>query len=80
MAQILVRDLDAKVVKRLKARAQLHGRSLQGEVKEILEREAKMLLPNERQKTIEKWREHFAGRTFSDSTDLIREDREDPER
>ena len=41
MAQILVRNLDAKVVTALKARARRAGRSLQSEVKEILDREAK---------------------------------------
>lgn len=76
MAQILVRDLDTKVVKRLKARAASHGRSLQGEVKAILEREATTPTVDERRKLIEKWQQHFAGRTFSDSTEIIREGRE----
>lgn len=37
MAQILVRDLDEAVVEELKARAAANNRSLQGEVKAILE-------------------------------------------
>lgn len=37
MPQLLIRDLDAGTVERLKLRAQRHGRSLQGEVKAILE-------------------------------------------
>ena len=37
MAQVLVRQLDNKVVVRLKKRAKEHGRSLQSEVKTILE-------------------------------------------
>jgi plasmid stability protein len=37
MAQVLVRDLKADVVARLKARAKRHGRSLQTELKEISE-------------------------------------------
>jgi plasmid stability protein len=37
MAQVLVRQLDEKVVDRLKRRAKEHGRSLQSEVKTILE-------------------------------------------
>ena len=36
MAQILVRDLDKKVVESLKSRARERGRSLQSEVKTIL--------------------------------------------
>jgi len=37
MAQILVRGLDEKIVERLKKRAKRGGRSLQSEVKMILE-------------------------------------------
>ncbi len=37
MAQVLVRQLDDKIVDRLKKRAKEHGRSLQSEVKTILE-------------------------------------------
>ncbi len=37
MPQLLVRDLDTGTVERLKQRAQRHGRSLQGEVKAILQ-------------------------------------------
>jgi len=40
MASILVRNLDDATVARLKSRALRHNRSLQGEVKNILETEA----------------------------------------
>lgn len=40
MGQFLVRDLDIVLVDRLKARAARHGRSLQSEVKRILEQAA----------------------------------------
>jgi len=76
MAQVLVRQLNDKVVERLKKRAKEHGRSLQSEVKTILEeavpdydgawkRIAKF------QKTLKQ-----SGRKFSDSATLIREDRD----
>ncbi|MGQ0665313.1 MAG: FitA-like ribbon-helix-helix domain-containing protein [Pseudomonadota bacterium] len=76
MAQILVRDLDERVVARLKSRAKSRGRSLQGKAKAILEDAAKVPTAAERRRIIGKWREIFAGRTVSDSTELIREDRE----
>jgi plasmid stability protein len=41
MASLLIRNLDDAVVVRLKARARRHNRSLQGEVKSILESEAR---------------------------------------
>ena len=40
MAEILVRNLDKKTVDRLKKRASKKGRSLQSEVKQILEQAA----------------------------------------
>jgi plasmid stability protein len=36
MAQLVVRDLEESVKRRLKQRAAKHGRSLEGEVREIL--------------------------------------------
>ena len=41
MASLLIRNLDDAAVTRLKARARRHNRSLQGEVKSILESEAR---------------------------------------
>ena len=41
MASLLIRNLDDAAVARLKARARRHNRSLQGEVKSILESEAR---------------------------------------
>lgn len=76
MAQILVRQLSEQVVARLKKRAREHGRSLQSEVKTILEE----AVPDydKAWKRIEGLRKRLekSGRTFSDSADLIREDRD----
>jgi plasmid stability protein len=75
MAQILVRDLDDGVVKRLKNRARREGRSLQCEVKMILERAAKVDMESAL-KLVDDFRRRFKGRKFSDSAELIREDRD----
>ena len=76
MAQVLVRQLDKKVVIRLKKRAKEHGRSLQSEVKTILEE----AVPDYEAawKRIERFRTRLSKsvRTFADSADLIREDRD----
>ncbi len=76
MAQVLVRQLDGKVVERLKKRAKEHGRSLQSEVKTILEE----AVPDYEGawKRIERFKKRLkqSGRTFSDSADLLREDRD----
>ncbi len=76
MPEILVRDLGQKTVKRLKERARLSGRSLQQEVKSILERAATTLTMNEARRLSETWHRRLAGRSFSDSAELIRQDRD----
>ena len=76
MAQMLVRDLDPEVVERLKARARVHGRSLQKEVKAILEEAAATLSLSEAEEVAELWQKRLAGREYSDSAELVREDRE----
>lgn len=74
MPDILVRGLDTETVKRLKARASQHGRSLQSEVKMLVERAAGT--GGEQVVAIlNRWKKQFAGRRFSSSARLIREDR-----
>ena len=75
MPDILVRDLDSHTIARLKLSAKQHGRSLQREVKAILEEIVPMTM-GEARAVSEKWQKHLRGRTFSDSAKLIREDRE----
>jgi plasmid stability protein len=75
MSQLLVRDLPPETVARLKARAYLHGRSLQGEVKRILE-EAIQYSLTEARGTAAEWRQRLAGQVSSDSAELLREDRD----
>jgi antitoxin FitA len=76
---VLIRDLSEKTVKELKKRAADKKRSLQAELKAILNETA------DRDRHLRKWRKdtdrifnHLkkSGRTFSDSTQLIREDRD----
>jgi plasmid stability protein len=76
MASVLVRDLDPAVIERLKARAEEHGRSLQKELKAVLEQAAAQGTWSEARSSIERVRKRFAGREFSDSTELIREERD----
>lgn len=77
MAQVLVRNLQDKVVARLKKRAKTRGRSLQAEVKTILEEAAKEEFADF-WKEAERIRERLkrSGKKFSDSAELIREDRD----
>jgi len=75
MAQILVRDLDKDVVERLKKRAKKEGRSLQSEVKSILEQAAALDMQAAR-KLVDAIRKKISKRKMKDSTVLVREDRD----
>jgi antitoxin FitA len=75
MAQIIVRNLPKEVVDRLKERARSEGRSLEAEVRNILQKETGSDMTKFAREII-KFRERWKGRKFSDSAALIREDRE----
>ncbi len=83
MAEILVRDVDDALVERLRARAEKVGLSLEAEVRRIIE-ESACREPAEPPKVdkatalrlLDEFRARFKGRKFSDSVELIREDRD----
>lgn len=79
MAQVLVRDLDPQVIETLKKRAERNRRSLQGELRVILEDAARTAFPmsvEEFLARVKVIRERTAGRIQTDSAELVREDRE----
>ncbi len=76
MPSLLIRDLDKKVLARLKARAESHGRSLQAEIHEILEQAGERSLAETRTLS-EQWLARLAGwRQLTDGGELVREDRD----
>lgn len=75
MPQVLVRGLDESTLDRLKTRAQRRGRSLEGELRIIIQAAAEETEVDARA-AAERVQALFAGRRFSDSAELIREDRE----
>ncbi len=74
MGDILIRNLDEQTLKRLKAQAKEHGRSLQSEVRLLVKRAAGADV-DQIAAMFDGWRKRFRGRRFSDSVRLIREDR-----
>jgi len=76
MGSILAWGLNQKTIERLKEHARLNGRSLQQEVKEILERATETLTMSEARRLSEKWSRRLGGRSFSDSVRLIGGDRD----
>ena len=79
MAAITVRQLDDSVVRRLKARAEINGRSLEGEVRQILNAAADNDMEVKRRAFValsERLRKEIPNRSGTPSADLIREDRD----
>ena len=78
MSQILVRNIRPEVVKRLKELARGGGRSLQGQVRTILEQAAAhpKLDGASALALVDRFRARFKARKFRDSAELIRRDRD----
>jgi antitoxin FitA len=74
MARVLIRDLDERTIARLKARAARNNRSLQAELRRIVERAAAMDV-GEAAAVAAAIRRKLSGRRHSDSAALIAEDR-----
>lgn len=74
MAQVLVRDVAPEAVARLKQRAKSHGRSLQTELKSLLEQAASSD-PVEARELAARIRRRLAGRRHTDSARLQAEGR-----
>ena len=76
MAQVLVRNLDERVVAALKRKAELHGRSLEQELREALTRAAR--LSGEERVALARGVRGMTptGVAQTDSAALIREDRD----
>ena len=77
MKNVLIRDIPEDVLKELKQRAKFHNRPLQRELLVILEETARQPCQNMAQRATE-IRMALAGkcRTFTDSAELQREDRD----
>ena len=76
MPQLLVRDIPEETVAALKKRAKEHGRSAEAEHRAILQDALKPKVDH--WKEIDRLRHELAesGRTFADSTESIRRDRD----
>ena len=77
MPDVLIRDLDAAVLRQLKAAAAAHGRSLQAEIHDVLHNATARRLA-ETQRLSAAWlrRLHRSPARRSDSAALIRDDRD----
>ncbi len=73
--QVLIRDVEPVVIQRLKERAKRNGNSMESELRGIL-RQASGVDMEMALLELRHIQEAFAGRTFTDSVELLREDRE----
>jgi antitoxin FitA len=71
MANLLIRDLDKRVLSRLKRAARAHGRSLQGEIHDALDRASSHSMAQTRRLS-QQWLKRLTASSQSDSTKLIR--------
>jgi len=76
MGQVLVRGLDDTAIERLKQRAERHHRSLEAELREILEQVSLQVDVATARDLADRIRRRLEGRPHSDSAELIREDRD----
>jgi plasmid stability protein len=76
MGQVLVRGLDDSVIERLRQHAESHHRSLEAELREILEHVLRQVDAATARDLADRIRGKLEGRPHSDSADLIREDRD----
>lgn len=74
MPNVLVRDIDAGILQKLKELAAANGRSLQNELQLILRSLAESDFLSDEETAI-KIKDSLRGRVFSDSVDSLREDR-----
>jgi antitoxin FitA len=75
MAQVIIRNLDEEIVRRLKERARRQGHSLEGELREILAAAARQDIAALRERAAA-MRARYEGTPQSDSSLLLREDRD----
>jgi plasmid stability protein len=77
MANVLIRDIPDEIVNDLKQRAKLHNRPLQQELRDILVKSASQPYRDVARQAAEiRRRLADSHRTFTDSAELLREDRE----
>jgi hypothetical protein len=76
MPNVLVREVDERDLELLKRRAEAFGRSLQAELKRILELAARASDEEAARALAERVSATLAGRTHPDSAALVRKDRD----
>jgi plasmid stability protein len=75
MPDVVIHDVDPEVLERLRIEAQANGRSLDAELRDLLEF-ASTLRRAEMRRLSAKWLRRLRHTVQSDSTELIREDRD----
>ena len=75
MPDLLIKDIDEKVLERLKVRAERKGQSLQSEIGIILKDVAEKFEQSTDAELARKIKDSLRGRSHSDSAELLCEDR-----
>lgn len=75
MPDVLVRNIEAEVLEKMKLRAKQNGRSLQAELKLLISSFIGSVSASDFE-TASKIKEKLRGRQFSDSVEFLKEDRQ----
>lgn len=81
MNQLIIQNIEPKLIEKLEGLARRHDRSVEAEVKAILEAAIETETVKQQAIAAQSWekidraRAKYAGCTFSDSVELLREDR-----
>ena len=76
MADVTIHDVDPELLKRLEQHAEENHRSVEEEIRALINASLPKGGMEELRRLSRESLDHFRGRFFSDSTELIREDRE----
>jgi plasmid stability protein len=75
MPDVLIRDLSERALELLRARAKARSRSLEAELKDVVEQASRAADVEAAKALAEQLRVELAGRELGDSTELVAEDR-----
>jgi plasmid stability protein len=75
MAQVIIRNLEEQIVSRLRTRARLHGKSLEQELRDVLNAAAS-LTTEEKLAVIDEFRSRTPPGPAIDAAELVRQGRE----
>ena len=76
MGQVTIPDVDDDIIERIRVQAKARNQTLEAELRDIMYLASKRVDAETARRAADEIRARLAGRVFSDSAELIREDRD----